>query len=76
MSDLISRKALIEFINSVPYMIEHDNLRTIFINWIEQQPAAIVYCKECTLYGHCFAADVFDFTGYERGFCAAGKKGR
>lgn len=40
MSDLISRKALIEFISGAPYMIEHDNLRTIVINWIEQQPTA------------------------------------
>ena len=33
MSDLIDRKALIDFISGVPYMIEHENLRTIVINW-------------------------------------------
>lgn len=36
--DLISRKTLIEFINSVQFMAEYENLKTIVIGWIHQQP--------------------------------------
>ena len=40
MSDLISRKAFLDFIESVPFLLEHQNLKTIVIDWIKQQPTA------------------------------------
>lgn len=52
----------------------HTGAAEVIQQIIDKQPTAIVYCKECTLYGHCFTADIFDFTGYDNGFCAAGKK--
>lgn len=40
MSELISRKAFLDFIESVPFLLEHQNLKTIVIDWIKQQSTA------------------------------------
>lgn len=40
MSDLISRKALLDFLEDVPFLIEHQNLKEIVIEWVKQQPTA------------------------------------
>lgn len=40
MSDLISRQAFLDFIESVPFLLEHQNLKAIVIDWIKQQPTA------------------------------------
>lgn len=40
MSDLISRQAFLDFIESVPFLLEHQNLKAIVIDCIKQQPTA------------------------------------
>lgn len=40
MSDLISRKVLLDFLESAPFMIEHQNFKEIVIDWVKQQPMA------------------------------------
>lgn len=40
MSDLISRQAFLDFIESVPFLLEHQNFKGIVIDWIKQQPTA------------------------------------
>lgn len=40
MRNLISRQAFLDFIESVPFLLEHQNLKAIVIDWIKQQPTA------------------------------------
>lgn len=40
MNDLISRQAFLDFIESVPFLLEHQNFKGIVIDWIKQQPTA------------------------------------
>lgn len=40
MSNLISRQAFLDFIESVPFLLEHQNLKAIVIDCIKQQPTA------------------------------------
>lgn len=37
-NDLISREALIGFLNSVPFMMEHQNFKDIVEEWVREQP--------------------------------------
>lgn len=38
MSDLISRQALIEFLDDIPFLQQHYNLYVLLLDWINQQP--------------------------------------
>lgn len=38
MDDLISRKALIVFLLNVPFLLRHEPLKALIIDWVNQQP--------------------------------------
>lgn len=40
MSDLISRSTLLDFLDSVPFLVERPIFKFLVENWVEQQPTA------------------------------------